>query len=59
MLNGIVGTGYHIRGILRRPGGKKKPLYNILYGPPIFDPMRFAACGMLGMMAYFMRRERH
>ena len=58
MLNGVVGTGYHIRGILRRPAGRKKPLYNILYGPPIFAPMLFAACGMLGMMAYLMRRER-
>ena len=58
MLNGMVGTGYHVRGILRRAGGKKKPLYNILYGPPIFAPMLFAACGMLGMMAYLMRRER-
>ncbi len=58
MLNGVVGTGYHIRGILRRPGGRKKPLYNILYGPPVFAPMLFAACGMLGMLAYLMRRER-
>ncbi len=58
MVNGMIGTGYHIRGILRRPGGKKKPLYNILYGPPIFAPMLFAACGMLGMMAYLMRGER-
>jgi hypothetical protein len=58
MLDGVVGTGYHIRGILRRPGGSKKPLYNILYGPPIFAPMLFAACGLLGMMAYLMRRER-
>ena len=58
ILNGIIGTGYHVRGILRRPGGKKKPLYNILYGPPIFAPMLFAACGFLGMLAYAMRRER-
>jgi hypothetical protein len=58
MLDGVVGFGYHIRGILDRPGGKKKPLYNILYGPPIFAPMLFAACGLLGMMAYLMRRER-
>ncbi len=56
--NGLVGTGFHIRGILRRPGGTKKPLYNIIYGPPIFAPMLFAACGLLGMMAYLMRRER-
>ncbi|MGI4827886.1 MAG: hypothetical protein ACRYFU_06825 [Janthinobacterium lividum] len=57
MVNGMVGTGFHIRGILRRPGGSKKPLYNTLYGPPIFAPMLFAACGLLGMMAYLMRRE--
>lgn len=58
IVNGIVGTGYHIRGILRRSGGIKKPLYNTLYGPPIFAPMLFAAAGLLGMMAYLMRRER-
>ena len=56
--DGVIGTGFHIRGILRRPGGAKKPLYNILYGPPIFAPMLFAAAGLLGMMAYLMRRER-
>ncbi len=58
MANGMIGTLYHVRGILRRPGGRKKPLYNTLYGPPIFAPMLFAAAGMLGMMAYLMRRER-
>ena len=58
MLDGAVGFGYHVRGILRRSGGEKKPLYNILYGPPIFAPLLFAACGLLGMMAYLMRRER-
>jgi hypothetical protein len=57
LLNGTIGVGYHLRGILQRPGGKKKPLYNILYGPPIFAPMLFAACGLLGMLAYLMRRE--
>ncbi len=58
MLNGMVGSVFHVRGIYLRPGGKKKPLYNTLYGPPIFAPMLFAACGFLGMMAYLMRRER-
>lgn len=58
MLNGAVGTYYHARGIARRSGGLKKPLYNILYGPPIFAPMLMAACGMLGALAYLMRRER-
>jgi hypothetical protein len=58
MLDGVIGFGYHVRGILRRPGGRKKPLYNIIYGPPIFAPLLVAACGLLGMMAYLMRRER-
>ena len=57
MLNGTVGTGYHVRGILARPGGKKKAIYNVLYGPPVFAPMLFAACGLLGALAYLMRRE--
>jgi hypothetical protein len=57
MLNGTIGTGYHLRGILARPGGRKKPIYNVLYGPPIFAPMLFAACGLLGAVAYLMRRE--
>ena len=57
MLNGVVGTYYHMRGIVRRPGGIRKPLYNILYGPPIFAPMLMAACGLIGALAYFMRRE--
>lgn len=57
MLNGAIGTGYHVRGILARPGGRKTPVYNILYGPPLFAPMLFAACGLLGALAYLMRRE--
>ncbi len=58
MLDGVVGTAYHIRGIARRSGGMRKPLYNILYGPPIFAPMLMTACGFIGALAYFMRRER-
>jgi hypothetical protein len=58
MLDGVVGSYYHMRGIARRPGGLRKPLYNILYGPPIFAPMLMAACGLMGALAYFMRRER-
>ena len=56
--NGGVGFFYHARGILRRPGGRKKWLYNILYGPPIFAPLLFAACGTLGLLASLLRRER-
>ncbi len=55
--NGAIGSLYHIRGVLRRPGGSKKPLYNVLYGPPVFAPLLFAASGLLGLIASFLRRE--
>lgn len=58
LVDGAVGFFYHARGIARRPGGMKKPLYNTLYGPPIFAPLLFAACGFLGLMASLLRRER-
>ena len=58
LADGAVGFYYHARGIARRPGGLKKPLYNMLYGPPIFAPLLFAACGFLGLMASLLSRER-
>lgn len=58
LADGAIGFFYHARGIARRPGGLKKPLYNTLYGPPIFAPLLFAACGFLGLMASLLRRER-
>ena len=57
LADGAVGFFYHARGIVRRPGGINKPLYNTLYGPPIFAPLLFAACGFLGLMASLLRRE--
>jgi hypothetical protein len=57
MVDGAIGLFYHVRGIMRRPGGKKTWLYNILYGPPVFAPLLFAACGALGMLATLLRRE--
>lgn len=58
LADGAIGFYYHARGIVRRPGGVKKPLYNTLYGPPIFAPLLFAACGFLGLMASLLRREK-
>ncbi|MGH9605697.1 MAG: hypothetical protein ACRD3N_08345 [Terracidiphilus sp.] len=58
LADGAAGFYYHARGIARRPGGLKKPLYNALYGPPIFAPLLFAACGFLGLLASLLRRER-
>jgi hypothetical protein len=56
--DGAVGFGYHARGVLRRPGGLKKPIYNIIYGPPLFAPLLFAASGFLGVLASLLRREK-
>ncbi|HZY71854.1 MAG TPA: hypothetical protein VFE22_01965 [Edaphobacter sp.] len=58
LVDGAVGFYFHAKGIARRPGGLKKPLYNTLYGPPIFAPLLFAACGFLGLMASLLRREK-
>ncbi len=58
IVDGTVGFGYHVRGVLRRPGGLKKPLYNIIYGPPLFAPLLFAASGFLGLLASLLRREK-
>lgn len=58
IVDGSVGFGYHARGVLRRPGGLKKPLYNIIYGPPLFAPLLFAASGFLGLLASLLRREK-
>lgn len=54
----VVGFYYHARGVLRRPGGRKHLLYNIIYGPPIFAPLLFGAAGMLGALASLLRRRR-
>lgn len=59
MLDGAAGFVYHARGIVRRPGGKDFPtrLHKLMYGPPIFAPLLFAACGMLGLLSSLLRRE--
>jgi hypothetical protein len=53
-----VGFYYHGRGVLRRPGGTKHLLHNVMYGPPIFAPLLFGAAGMLGLLASLLRRKK-
>ncbi len=53
-----VGFFYHARGVLRRPGGRRHLLYNVMYGPPIFAPLLFGAAGTLGLLASLLRRRR-
>ncbi len=55
--DGTVGSGYHLRGLLRRSGGRKKLLYNIMYGPPIFAPLLLAASGFLGILASLLGKH--
>jgi hypothetical protein len=57
-VSGGIGFFYHVRGIIRRPGTTKHWLYNVLYGPPVFAPLLFAACGALGILASILRREK-
>ena len=56
ILDGTIGFGFHLRGTFRRAGGSQKLLYNIIYGPPIFAPLLFAASGSLGVLASLLRR---
>ena len=58
ILDGTIGFWYHARGIVRMPGSLKKPIYNVVYGPPVFAPLLFAATGFLGVLASLMRREK-
>jgi len=57
LIDGGIGFLYHVRGIGRRPGGFKMPVYNLLYGPPVFAPLLFSASGFLGLLASLLRRE--
>lgn len=57
VLDGAVGFFFHARGVLRRPGGTNLSLYNVIYGPPVFAPLLFAATGALGLLASLLRRE--
>jgi hypothetical protein len=57
MLDGAAGSFFHVRGVLRRPGGLTMPVYNWVYGPPIFAPLLFAASGFLGLLASLLRRS--
>ncbi len=56
LLDGGIGFLYHVRGVARRPGRLSHWLYNVLYGPPIFAPLLYAATGFLGLLASFLRR---
>jgi hypothetical protein len=56
--NGVLGQYLHMRGVGRRPGGWKLPLYNIVMGPPLFAPGLMSMVGAMGLLAAVLRRER-
>jgi hypothetical protein len=57
LIDGLVGFYFHIRGIQRKPGGWRIPIFNIVMGPPFSAPLLFASVGVLGIIASFLRRE--
>src|SRR5438874_2924401 len=57
MIDGIAGFIFHVRGIHRKPGGWRIPIFNIIMGPPLFAPLLFAVSGFLGLIASMLRRE--
>jgi hypothetical protein len=57
MLDGFIGFFWHVRGVARKPGGWRIPLFTVTMGPPVLAPLLFALSGYLGLLASFLRRE--
>jgi hypothetical protein len=57
-IDGLVGVVTHVRGVMRKPGGLREPLYNLVMGPPVLAPGSLALVGAMGVLAAVMKRER-
>lgn len=57
IIDGVIGFGFHIRGVQRKPAGWRLPVTNIVMGPPITAPLLFAVTAYLGLIASFLRPE--
>src|SRR5436305_2500042 len=57
-LDGVVGVITHVRGVARKPGGFREPMFNIVMGPPLLAPGSLALVGGMGMAAAAFGRER-
>jgi hypothetical protein len=57
-VDGLIGVVTHVRGVMRKPGGLREPLYNIVMGPPLLAPGSLVMVGAAGMLTAAMRRER-
>ncbi len=52
---GVVGMGFHARGIARNQGGWRNWTQNILNGPPLPAPPSFSALALAGLAALRLR----
>jgi hypothetical protein len=57
-LDGLAGVVTHVRGVWRKPGGFREPVYNIVMGPPLLAPGSLVLVGAAGVLAAVVRRER-
>jgi hypothetical protein len=57
LADGLIGFGFHIRGIARKPSGWRLPVSNIVMGPPLFAPILFGTSAYLGVIASYLQRE--
>lgn len=56
--DGLAGVVTHLRGVLRKPGGMREPLYNLVMGPPLLAPGSLVLVGAIGIAAALAERER-
>jgi hypothetical protein len=56
--DGAIGVITHVRGVHRKPGGFREPLFNIVMGPPLLAPGSLAMVGGMGLAAAVLERER-
>jgi hypothetical protein len=61
---GLVGSGFHLRNLLKRPGGllwtggrKGLNWQNLFYGAPLMAPLQMTAQGLLGLLAALLEDE--
>jgi hypothetical protein len=57
LLDGLIGFFWHVRGVARKPGGWRIPIFNVTMGPPVLAPLLFALSGYLGLLTTFLRQE--
>src|SRR5438105_9574727 len=56
--DGLIGVITHVRGVARKPGGFREPLFNLVMGPPLLAPGSLALVGGMGLAAAALGRER-